>query len=99
MFNAEHYSFTWNSGHMVIDIEIAYTPNLHIYDHLGIHAVRPEGTKLPISETGYRSHYGAAGSVAAVGGPVAAVRMILDEAALSPEWQEYVASQRQASLF
>lgn len=99
MWETEHHRFTWTSGHLAIEVEIAFTPNMHIYDHLGIHAVRPERCQLPISETGYRSHYMGAGMVAEAGGPVAAVRMILDEAAASPEWQDYVHSQRQGSLF
>ena len=58
----EHHEFTWICDHLGIDVEIAYTPNLYIYDHLGIHAVRPAKIRLPISETGYRSHYVAAGA-------------------------------------
>lgn len=99
MKHTEHHRFTWTSGHLTLEIEIAYTPNLHIFDHLGIHAVKPAKAQLPISETGYRSHYVPAGTVAAAGGPAQAVQIILDEAATSSKWQEYLESQRQGSLF
>ncbi|SKB01859.1 hypothetical protein SAMN02745166_03486 [Prosthecobacter debontii] len=95
---AQRYHFTWISGHLAIDIEIAYTPNLYIFDHLGIRSVCPFKTPLPISETGYLSHYLPAGTVAEAGGPVEAVRIILDTAAHSPEWQTYLTSQRQGCL-
>ena len=64
--------------------------------HFDIEAVSPERTKLPITETGYRSHffYGELPEDA-----VAAVRSWLDEEAESAEWKAYEAASKQLSFF
>ena len=99
MTETSNHEFTWTSGHLSIRIEVAYSPKLHIYDHLGIRSVQPERAPLPITETGYRSHYLALGAVEEFGGPVAVTKKLLDEAATSPEWLAHLASARQGSLF
>ena len=65
--------------------------------HLEIHAANK--APLPITETGYRSHFIDKEAVEALGGPVAYARAWLDEAAASPEWKAKVAASRQLSLF
>lgn len=55
--------------------------------HLEIEAVEPAKSPLPMTETGYRSHFGSADDVDAEGGPVAFVRASLEHAAQSPEWK------------
>ena len=52
-----------------------------------------------LSLKGYRSHFVEPGTVAAHGGPVEATRKLLEDAANSAEWQEYLSSSRQTSLF
>lgn len=79
------HEFTWTSGHLSIRILVEFTPNWAIYEHLGIHSLAPARARLPITETGYRSMFIPKGTVAEHGGPVEAVRQILDEAAFSPE--------------
>lgn len=54
---------------------------------------------LPITETGYRSHFIRADYVEGYGGPVEFVRQWLDSAAQSPEWQKYIRFSRQLTLF
>ena len=56
----------------------------HQIAHLEIHAA--DKTPLPITETGYRSHFIDKGAVEALGGPGAYARAWLDVAAASPEW-------------
>ncbi len=68
--------------------------------HLDIEAVSPERAKLPITETGYRSHFfNGSETVAEYGGPLGYVRAWLDAEAATPEWQSQVAASRQLDLF
>ncbi|MBS3961219.1 MAG: hypothetical protein KGZ61_05210 [Sandarakinorhabdus sp.] len=99
----EHHETVWNG----VKISISYEPRwLSLADdygldtaHLEIEAIAPERAPLPITETGYRSHFTTAHAVAAMGGPVALVRTWLDEEAASPAWQREVAAARQLTLF
>lgn len=67
--------------------------------HLEVHVIEPERAPLPITETGYRSHFLARGLVEEAGGPVAYVRAWLDEAAREPEWKQAQGRRAQLSLF
>lgn len=89
--------FTWRG----IRIEVCYVPDwLNDYlSHLSITAVAPARAELPITETGYRSHFLEPGLVEARGGPAAYVLVWLDEAAKDPLWKEREAAARQFSLF
>jgi hypothetical protein len=66
---------------------------------LEIEAVSPERAPLPITETGYRSHFLAPGAVEAVGGPVAYATLWLDAEARSTAWREREQAARQYVLF
>ena len=87
-----------------LDIEVRYRSNWsNVYArtygyslaHLEIDA---KGHPLPMTTTGYRSHFDRADFIEAAGGPVQAVREWLDAAAESPEWQAMKAAQRQLSF-
>jgi len=54
---------------------------------------------LPVTETGYRSHFVPREAVEALGGPVAYVRAWLDHEAQSSAWKAHRAASRQLSLF
>ena len=84
-----------------IEIEIVYTPRRwSVIDHLEIHSVRPERAPLPITGTGYRSHFMQPGTIEAHGSDVVAqVRAWLDEEAASPEWREHTERAKQGELF
>lgn len=58
-----------------------------------------KGARLPVTETGYRSHFIPADAVVNRGGPVAYVMAWLDAEASSPEWQKRQAVSRQLTLF
>lgn len=85
-----------------ITIAIRYTPSWadfyeeiygHPLAHLELEAVAPKRARLPLTGTGYRSHFTAPALIEAAGGPVAFVERALDEAAAQNEgW-------RQPSLF
>jgi hypothetical protein len=67
--------------------------------HIEVEATKPKRTALPITETGYRSHFLTAESVDAAGGAVAYVLDALVEAATHPAWKAKSAAQRQLALF
>lgn len=58
-----------------------------------------DGQPLPITETGYRSHFVGAESVEAWGCPTDYVRAWLDHEADTDAWREHEAASRQLSLF
>lgn len=91
------HRFAWQG----IEIEATYTPlKWGVIAHLEIRSIMPERTPLPITETGYRSHFHPVGTVEARGGDVVAqVIAWLDEEAASPEWKRHIEVSRQGSLF
>lgn len=98
----ETFALTWNG----IDISISWEANwLNMNElgyetsHLQVEATAPERAPLPITETGYRSHFTSAEAVAAYGGPVAFVTAWLNDAAASPTWKAHEAAARQMTLF
>jgi hypothetical protein len=99
----EHHEITWRG----IRIALSYEPRwLNLSDeygldtaHLEIEAVQPKRAILPITETGYRSHFTSAATVASYGGPVAFVRAWLDEEASSPAWRRQADAACQLALF
>lgn len=99
MTDTQHHQFTWTSGHLSIRVGVTYDTSYGIVEHLAVESLEPQKARLPITETGYRSHFLEPGTVAAHGGPIEATRKLLEGAANSPEWLEYVSSSRQPSLF
>jgi hypothetical protein len=91
------YRFNWQC----IEIEATYAPRKWgVIAHLEIRSVAPEGAPLPITSTGYRSHFHAIGTVEAHGGDVVAqVTAWLDEEATKPKWRAYVTRSKQGELF
>ena len=84
-----------------IEIDIVYTPRRWgVIDHLDIRSVMRERAPLPITGTGYRSHFMQPGTIDTHGGDVAAqVSAWLDEEAAAPEWRANVERARQGELF
>lgn len=91
------HRFTWQG----IEIEARYTPlKWNVTAYLEIEAINPARAPLPITETGYLSHYHPPGTVEELGGDV--VEQIiawLDEKAADPAWQRHVEASRQGDLF
>ena len=92
-----NYELEWNG----ILIEISYSPNYFgdIIANLDIKTIAPEKSKLPITSTGYRSHFLQDTEMQSFDSPVSYVREWLDEAAKSKEWIELQESLNQLSLF
>lgn len=81
-----------------IEIALSYTqpsycvPHFH---HIELKASEP----IPVTETGYRSHFIAPAELALWENPEAFVIDWLNDAAKHPDWQEYRQQSRQLSLF
>jgi len=95
--SAQIHRMTWQG----IEIELTYEPNKwQVVAHLEVRSINPDRAPLPISETGYRSHFHPKGTVEQTEGTlVEQVTAWLDEAAKSKAWKKYVEDSRQLSLF
>ena len=92
------YRFIWQS----IEIEARYNPKKwNEIAHLEIETNNPERTPLPITETGYLSHFHEIGSIERDydGDVVKAATEWLDKEAKSKQWQDYIEKSRQGELF
>jgi len=91
------HQLTWQG----IEIEVTFCPvRWGQISHLQIRSLVPERAPLPITETGYLSHFVPIGTIEANEGDVVAqVLAWLDETAQSPEWQEHLANAAQGDLF
>jgi hypothetical protein len=65
--------------------------------HLQVETARRDA--LPITRTGYLSHFLPLGEVEAAGGPAAYVRAWLDQEASCEEWRSHLDKVRQGTLF
>jgi len=97
----ETVSLIWEA----VTIKVRYVPEWHGrssgYEiaHLEVLSIAPDRAPLPITETGYRSHFLSPAEVEEFGGPEGYVRAWLEAEAKSPEWLEHVATSRQMTLF
>ena len=96
--SAEINTFTWEG----IEIELTYVPKAYggTIAHLEVRTVNPEGASLPITKTGYRSHFHPVGTVEENDGTlIEQVTAWLNHEAKSKKWQMYLIESRQLSLF
>lgn len=94
----EIHRLTWQG----VEIELTYKPEDYggVIAHLEVRSVNPERAPLPITETGYRSHFHPVGTVEASEGTlVEQVTAWLDEEAKSKAWKKYIEDSRQLCLF
>ena len=92
------YRFVWQG----IGIEAEYTPlKWNVIAHLVIRSVNPRGAPLPITSTGYRSHFHQPGTVEGLGGDVVAqvIAWLDEEAEINAEWRAYVEASKQGDFF
>ena len=91
----------WNG----IEIEIRWNADYVAFDdgnsmaHLEVMSLKPERAPLPITETGYRSHFIFRNEVEHMGGPEAYVEAWIDEVSRTADWREAEAASRQLALF
>lgn len=85
----EQHDITWRG----IALAITFSPEkFGMIDHIELHT--KDNAPLPVTETGYRSHFIACGTVAAHGGAIAFVTAWLDHEGARIGW-----SGTQLSLF
>lgn len=82
-----------------ITVEITYHKRRWKSDFDHIEILAEDRQVLPVTETGYRSHFLPEGIVEDYGGPEDFVRAWLDHEATSPEWQRRRDAAKQMSLF
>lgn len=74
------------------------TPNrFGVVDHIEVHA--EDHQRLPITETGYRSHWVYEDQLEPYGSALAFVQAWLDTEASKPAWRAYLEASRQMNLF
>jgi len=77
----EQHVITWRG----INIEITFRPDVHgLVEHIELSS--EQGEPLPMTETGYKSHFTAMGTADAHGGPVPFVLAWLDHEARQSHW-------------
>ena len=91
-----------------LTIEVRYDPDWSSLSDLGadrqvahieLEVIDPAGAPLPVTETGYRSHFTRPAAVDQIGGPLAFVRAWIEEEARKPAWRRADAARRQLDLF
>lgn len=91
----------WNG----IEIEIRWIADYCKFDdgqsmaHLEVQSIKPDRAPLPITETGYRSHFIFRNEVEHMGGPEAYVEAWIDEVSRTADWHETAIASKQLALF
>lgn len=67
--------------------------------HVELEVLEPAKAPLPVTQTGYRSHFLPPEAVQELGGPVGFVRAWLDQEAQSPGWRKARSAWEQLDLF
>ena len=98
--NAEYqvYRIKWQG----IDIEVRWAArwmNSSVYPVAHLELVSDGRVPLPMTETGYRSHFTGRETIEDHGGPVEFAIAWLDHEAQSEAWKRYVEQSKQLSLF
>ena len=89
--------FCWRD----VTCSVTCTPNYinEGWTHLELRVLAPQGAPLPITRTGYLSHFIDADELAAAGGAVAFFTAWLDRDAKTKRWQKTEMRWRQGDLF
>ena len=91
------YKIVWRDIQIVIRHELDYL--WQGSSHIEVHVVRPKRAAIPITETGYRSHFIPTLELINAGGPVTFITAWLDREAKSKAWQNRDFRNRQGDLF
>jgi hypothetical protein len=98
----ELHRFDWNGTLLEVSYDPEWLPPQILGEdiaHLEVRSIYPTDAPLPITETGYRSHFIAASAISASGGPVAYVEAWLTVESESRDWRRREQSARQFALF
>jgi hypothetical protein len=99
----EVHALHWRGVDIEITFERSWLSIAREHDlaasHLTVTAIQPSRAPLPITETGYRSHFLHLEEIDQAGGPPAYVDAWLNRMAQSREWLDHEQVCRQLSLF
>ena len=100
MTTTETYRIDWEG----IALTVRWTPDwldsaIDGFEFAHLELVSDGRVPLPVTETGYRSHFTSRELVETEGGPAAYARKWLDAASLSEDWKSYADAASQMSLF
>lgn len=89
--------FTWRG----IEMSATHSPNYISagWSHIELRVVKPKGRPVPITNTGYLSHFLDEADLKAAGGPVAFFRAWLDREVDSKAYRKALARWQQLDLF
>ena len=95
------YEIDWSNAaaRMTVRIRITHARDYLGSDHLEIESIKPAKAPLPITETGYRSHFMNALELIAAGGPVTFVTAWLEQDAKGKAWTKAATANTQGDLF
>lgn len=91
------YKILWRDIHIVIRHELDYL--WKGTSHIEVHVVRPKRAAIPITESGYRSHFIPTLELINAGGSVTFVTAWLNREEKSKAWKERDFKSRQGDLF
>lgn len=101
--SSTRYAIEWTNpiSNEVVQIRVTHTRGYlgAGQDHVEVQVQKPRGAGLPITETGYRSHFITATDLINAGGPVTFVQAWIDREAKSRNWQRRETAKAQANLF
>ena len=93
----------WQGITLSVEYEEAFLgfcrPSPSALAHLQIRSIMPDRAALPMTETGYRSHFIHPDAIDEAGGAIAYVIAWLEHDARKPEWRKQQANGQQLSLF
>ncbi len=94
----EQHSMDWQGIALSVSFERDWlnmgTRSQYGTAHLEVQAVNPKNAPLPITETGYRSHFIPADQIDRLGGPVKFVELWIEGASRSTTWREFQKTRR-----
>ena len=93
----EIFEEIWDGIRLKISFERKWLSGLT--SHLQVESIKPARTPLPITETGYRSHFCSETELEELGGPVAYVMAWIKAEAETPRWRAGQQARAQLSLF
>ncbi len=101
--NKTRYDIDWRDPATTKSVRIRITHSRDYLgqgqDHIEVQSMAPAKAPLPITETGYRSHFLSPLELINAGGPVTFVTAWLDRESRSKDWQRLTAKRAQGDLF
>lgn len=98
-----HYEIEWlnpvDNARITIRITHARDYLAQGTDHIEVESIKPKKAPLPITETGYRSHFIAPLELINAGGPVTYVTAWIEQEARGKAWSKAATAKQQGDLF